>query len=374
MNPTIVEVRTLHDLRRFVAFQYDLFRDNRYWVPPPRRDELDGLREDKNPAFEFCEAKYWLALDGRRIVGRIAGIINSRYNERWHAKAARFGWFDFIDDAGVSTLLLRTVEEWARSRGMTSLHGPLGFTDLDGEGTLVEGFEEVSTLGAIYNFPYYGEHIERAGYVKDADWVEFQVTMKKEIPEKISRLSEIALQRNRLHVLQARKRKDLLPYAREIFQVLNDGFRELYGFVELSDKQIDKYVEQYFGYILPDFVPVVLDESNHVVAFGIAMPSLSHAFQKNKGRLFPFGFLHVLWAMKYERNADLYLTAVRPEAQNKGINAILIHEMHKTFVRRGVDKVETNRELEENAKVQAQWRYYDHRQHKRRRCYRKEIA
>jgi len=210
--------------------------------------------------------------------------------------------------------------------------------------------------------------------VKDADWVEFQVTMKKEIPEKISRLSEIALQRNRLHVLQARKRKDLLPYAREIFQVLNDGFRELYGFVELSDKQIDKYVEQYFGYILPDFVPVVLDESNHVVAFGIAMPSLSHAFQKNKGRLFPFGFLHVLWAMKYERNADLYLTAVRPEAQNKGINAILIHEMHKTFVRRGVDKVETNRELEENAKVQAQWRYYDHRQHKRRRCYRKEIA
>ncbi|MCU0410980.1 MAG: hypothetical protein MUF82_00405 [Bacteroidetes bacterium] len=374
MKPTIGEVRTLHDLRRFVAFQYDLYRDNRYWVPPPRRDELDGLREAKNPAFEFCEAKYWLALDGRRIVGRIAGIINNRYNERWHAKAARFGWFDFIDDAGVSTLLLRTVEEWARLRGMTSLHGPLGFTDLDGEGTLVEGFEEVSTLGAIYNFPYYGEHIERAGFSKDADWVEFQVTMKKEIPEKISRLSEIALQRNRLHVLQARQRKDLLPYAREIFQVLNDGFRELYGFVELSDKQIDKYVEQYFGYILPDFVPVVLDESNRVVAFGIAMPSLSRAFQKNKGRLFPFGFLHVLWAMKYERNADLYLTAVRPEAQNKGINAILIHEMHKTFVRRGVDKVETNRELEENAKVQAQWRFYEHRQHKRRRCYRKEIA
>lgn len=373
MEPEIYEVRTRRELRQFVAFPYALYRDNPYWVPPPRGEELNSLRTETNPAFEFCESRYWLARIGGRIVGRIAGIINHRFNQKWHARAARFGWFDFIDDPDIAKTLLITVENWASERGMTSCHGPLGFTDLDGEGTLIEGFEEVSTLGAIYNFPYYANHIEQAGYSKDADWLEFQVTMHPEIPEKVSRLAEIALQRNRLHLLHVSKRSEMLPYAREIFALLNLAYKDLYGFVELSEKQIEMYVKQYFGFILPEYVPVVLDESNKVVAFGIAMPSLSRAFQRNRGRLFPFGFLHVLRAIKTERNADLYLTAVRPDAQNKGINAILIHEMHKAFVRRGVDKVETNRELEANAKVQAQWRYYDHRQHKRRRCYKRDI-
>ncbi len=374
MDIEIKEVRTLRELKQFVTFQYRLYRNNKYWVPPLRADELLSLRRDKNPAFEFCEANYWLAYKNGTIVGRIAGIINKRYNEKWNQKAARFGWFDFIDDSEVSSGLLHAVEDWARTRGMSHIHGPLGFTDMDGEGTLVEGFEEVSTLGAIYNFSYYPKYIERLGYTKDIDWIEFEVTMHPEIPEKVSRLAEIALARNNLTVLKVKKAKEMLPYAKEIFHVLNAAYKDLYGFVELSDRQIDMYVKQYFGFIIPEYVPVVLDSHNKVAAFGIAMPSLSRAFQRCNGRLFPFGFIHVLRAMKNNKKVDLYLTAVRPDLQNKGVNAILIHESNKVFTKNKIEKVETNRELEGNAKVQAQWRFYESRQHKRRRCYKKELT
>ena len=368
------EAITSGDLKRFVSFQSSLYRGSRYWVPPLRFDELNSLRKDKNPAFEFCDAKYWLAYKDGTIVGRIAGIINKNYNQKWKEKAARFGWFDFVDDPEISSALLQTVEQWAITNGMKRVHGPLGFTDMDGEGTLVEGFDEVSTLGAIYNYPYYAAHIERAGYSKDSDWVEFEVTMGPAIPEKVERLAHIALERNKLTVLKANKAKDILPYARDIFDVLNEAYKDLYGFVELSDKQIDMYVKQYFNFIIAEYVPVVLDAHDKVVAFGIAMPSLSRALQKCNGRLFPFGFIHVLRALKNNRRVDLYLTAVRPDMQNKGVNAILIHETNKVFIKNKIEKVETNRELEANAKVQAQWRFYETRQHKRRRCYTKELS
>jgi hypothetical protein len=368
------EVTTLGELKRFVSFQYSLYHGNTYWVPPLRSDELHSLRKDKNPAFDFCDATYWLAYKEEKIVGRIAGIINKKYNEKWNEKAARFGWFDFVDDPAVSIALLQAVERWAADKGMTRVHGPLGFTDMDGEGTLVEGFDEMSTLGAIYNYPYYPGHIERVGYSKDTDWVEFEVTMGQGIPEKVERLAQIALERNKLRVLKANKAKDILPYAREIFHVLNEAYKGLYGFVELSDRQIDMYVKQYFNFIIAEYVPVVLDAHNKVAAFGIAMPSLSRALQKCDGRLFPFGFVHVLRALKSNRRVDLYLTAVRPDMQNKGVNAILIHETNKVFIKNKIEKVETNRELEENAKVQAQWRFYETRQHKRRRCYSKKLT
>jgi len=367
-------VNTPRELKQFVKFQYALYRDNKFWVPPLRSDELKSLRPKDNPAFAFCEAKYWLAYKDGKLAGRIAGIINKKYNEVWKARAARFGWLDFIDDREVSSALFKTVEGWAVEKGMTSIHGPLGFTDMDGEGTLVEGFEETSTLGAIYNYPYYASHIERAGYAKDTDWIEFQVTMHEEIPEKVQRIADIALERNRLTVLKVKKAKELLPYAVEIFHVLNDAYKDLYGFVQLSEEQIAVYVKQYFGFILPEYVPVVLDAQGKVAAFGIAMPSLSGALQKNKGRLYPFGFISILRALKNNRNVDLYLTAVRPDLQNKGVNGILIHEMNKVFVKNKVRLVETNRELEDNPKVQAQWRFYEHRQHKRRRCYKKALS
>lgn len=373
MSIEIREVKTDKDLGRFIRFPFSLYENNPYWVPPLLAEEKRTLQRKTNPAFQHCDAKYWLAYKDGKVVGRVAGIINKLYNEKWDRKAARVGWFDFIDDGEVSERLLQEVERWASEQGMNHVHGPLGFTDMDGEGMLVEGFEEISTLGALYNYPYYQRHIERLGYLKDTDWIEYEVTMHGEMPERIARLAEIALKRNNLRILKARRAKELLLYAKKIFHVLNEAYKDLYGFVELSEKQIDMYVKQYFGFIVPEYVPVVLDSNDEVVAFGIAMPSLSKALQRCNGRLFPFGFVHVLRALKNNRRIDLYLTAVRPDMQNKGVNAILIHESNKAFNKNRIDKVETNRELEGNTKVQAQWKFYDSRQHKRRRCYIKQL-
>jgi hypothetical protein len=374
MNIILKEVTTPKDLKRFVNFQYSLYQNNKFWVPPLKKEELFSLRRDKNPAFDFCETKYWLAYKGEQIVGRIAGIINQKFNDKFNKRIMRFGWIDFVEDENVSKTLLKAVEDWAKEKDMNEIHGPLGFTDMDWEGTLIEGYEEIGTLGAIYNYPYYPNLIENNGYTKEIDWVEFEVTMdNKPIPEKINRITDIALRRNKLRVLRVKKSKDLLPYARDLFYLINSSFKDLYGFVELSDKQIDMYVKQYFGFIKPEYLPIVLNEKNELVAFGITMPSLSRAFQKCKGNLFPFGFIHVLKAMKNNKRLDLYLTAVRPDMQDKGVNAIIISEINKTINNNNIKFVETNRELENNSKVQAQWRFFEHRQHKRRRCYKKEL-
>lgn len=369
----LIEIQTPNELKEFVAFQYALYKGNKYWVPPLIMDELKSLDKQKNPAFDFCKAKYWLAYKAEMPVGRIAAIINSKYNNKWNKRAVRFGWFDFIDDIDVSRTLLNTVENWAQEEGMNYIHGPLGFTDLDGAGALIEGFEELSTFGALYNYPYYPAHFEGAGYQKDTDWIEYQFVHTSVVIEKLRKISEIALKRNNLHVLKVRKAKELLPYAKQIFELINIAYEDLYGFVELTDKQIDMYVKQYFDFIIPEFIPIVLDSEDRVAAFGIAMPSLSEAFRKCYGRLFPFGFISVLRAMKTNNKADLYLTAVRPDLQNRGVNAILIHETNKAFIKHNIVTVETNRELENNLKVQAQWKFFDTRLHKRRRCYNKEL-
>ena len=375
MNIILKEVNTRSELKQFIQFQFSLYQDNKYWVPPLIFDELKTLRKDKNPAFDFCEAKYWLAYKNDKIVGRIAGIINHRYNEKWNQKSVRFGWIDFIDDEHVSQKLIESVINWAKEKGMNKIHGPLGFSDFDGEGMLIEGFDELSTFGSIYNHPYYKKHIEKLGFEKDADWIEFIVNFDPTVsgPEKVSRIADAIAERNQLHILRVKKAKEILPYAREIFYLINDAYKNLFGFVELTDRQIDMYVKAYFGFIKPDYVPIILDANNKVAAFGITMPSLSIAVQKSKGKLFPFGFIHILKAMKNNPNVDLYLTAVRPELQNKGVNAMLINEMHNVFVRNKIQKVETNRELEENSKIQAQWRFFENRLHKRRRCYKKSI-
>jgi hypothetical protein len=374
MDLILKEVISKKDLKNFVSFPYTLYAGNKFWIPPLRFDELHSLSKDINPAFDFCEAKYWLVYNGKNIVGRVAGIINKRYNDKWNKKAARFGWIDFIDDTEVSALLISTVEKWAIEKGMDHLHGPLGFTDMDGEGMLIEGFDEVSTLGSIYNYPYYRTHIEKYNYEKDSDWIEFTVNIPEKIPEKVERIAEIALKRNNLNVPVFKKSKDMLPYAREVFYLINETYKGLYGFVELTDKQIDFYVKQYFSFIRPDYMPIVLDENNKVAAFGITMPSLNKALQKINGRIFPFGFISILKEMKKSRALDLYLTAVRSDLQNKGVNALLINQINQVCIKNGIKKVETNRELESNDKIQAQWKLYDARQHKRRRCYIKKIA
>jgi len=375
MSIILKEVNSKRELKQFIQFQFSLYQENKYWVPPLIFDELKTLRKDKNPAFDFCEAKYWLAYKDDKIVGRIAGIINHRYNEKWNQKSVKFGWIDFIDDEQVSQKLIEVVINWAKEKGMNKIHGPLGFSDFDGEGMLIEGFDELSTFGSIYNHPYYKKHIEKLGFEKDADWIEFLVNFDPTVsgPEKVSRIADAVAERNHLHILKVNKAKEMLPYAREIFYLINDAYKDLFGFVELTDKQIDMYVKAYFGFIKPDYVPIILDSNNKVAAFGITMPSLSIAVQKSKGKLFPFGFIHILRAMKNNPNVDLYLTAVRPELQNKGVNAMLINETNKVFVRNKIRKVETNRELEDNPKIQAQWRFFENRLHKRRRCYKKSI-
>ena len=370
---SIKAVVTKQDKRDFVKFPFKLYQNNPNWVPQITQDEIKVISKETNPAFEFCDAQYWIAYKDGKPMGRIGGIINHRYNEKVGKNCARFSQIDFIDDPEVSTVLLKTVEDWAKSKGATILHGPFGFTDMDPEGMLVEGFDELGTIATIYNHPYYQFHMERNGYKKEVDWMEYELIPPKEIPEKVERIANISLERYKLRVLKPKKAKDLLPYAHEIFKVLNTCYEELHGFVSLTDKQIDMYVKQYFGFIVPDFVPVVVDEHNHVVGFGITMPSLSRAFQKAKGNLFPFGFIHILRAMKKNDRVDLYLTGVRPDYQDKGVNAIMMCEMNKVYLKYNIQKVESNPELETNSKVQAQWKFYEKRQHKRRRCFIKEL-
>ncbi len=302
-------------------------------------------------------------------MGRIAGIINRRYIEKWGNKYARFGWVDFVDDAEVVKALFDTAEQWARERGMTGIHGPLGFTDMDHEGMLVEGFDELGTLAAIYNHPYYPKRLEEIGYAKDVDWVEFEVKVPKTLPEKAERVEKIVMKKLGVRVLQAKSARQMLPYARDMFHVLNAAFAPIYAFVPLNEKQIDLYVKQYFSFIRPEFTKIVLDKDDKVAAFVIGMPSLSRALQKARGRLFPFGFVHILLAMRKPKYIDLYLGAVRPDLHNSGTDALLMTELNRSVIAAGIVSVETNIELEDNVAVQNHWKYYDARQHKRRRCY-----
>ncbi|OGC01566.1 hypothetical protein A2V82_00825 [candidate division KSB1 bacterium RBG_16_48_16] len=374
MDVQIREVLTPRDLKSFVRFPEALYRGNPYRVPLLFADEFRTLHWGKNPAFDHCEVKYWLAVQNGHIVGRIAGIINRLHIEKWGQRWARFSWIDFIDDAAVSKALLGSVEAWAKEQDMQALHGPLGFTDLDPEGMLVEGFEELGTLATIYNFPYYPTHLENLGFVKDIDWVEFELSVPPEPNEKIARIADIAMRRLKLNKLEVSNKKGMLPYTEDLFLLLNDAFHNLYGFVPLTRKQIDFYVKQYFGFIKPDFVPILLDQDGRMAAFGITMPSLSKALQKAKGKLFPFGFITILKALNKNDRADLYLVAVRPELQGKGVNAILINMMNQVYNRFHIVKVETNQELETNYLVQEQWKFFDKRQHKRRRCFIKHLT
>ncbi|MBC8414814.1 MAG: hypothetical protein ISS80_07380 [Candidatus Cloacimonetes bacterium] len=373
MSIVIKEVISKRELKKFITFPDKLYAGNKYWIPSLHSEEMNTLHKDKNPAFDFCDVKYWLAYKDGKIVGRIAGIIVTRYINKWKNKYARFGWVDFIDDDNVSKALFDTLETWAKDKGMGAVHGPLGFTDLDPEGMLIEGFDELGTIVTIYNYPYYPEHLERLGYKKDIDWVEFEVKVPDKLPEKIKRIAAVVKKKNKLQILNATKSKDLLPYAKEIFQVINEAFEPLYGVVPLTEKQIDKYIKQYFSMIRPDFVSLILDEQNKIAAFGITMPSLSKAFQKAKGKLFPLGLFHIMKALKKNDRVDLYLVAVRPDLQGKGVNSLLFNNLFNTYKSNNIITAETNPELESNTKVQAQWKFFDRRQHKRRRCYIKQL-
>jgi len=373
MTLRLKEVKTKRELKQFIAYPLKLYRNNPYFVPGMASDERNTLDPDKNPAFAYCEARYWLAYQDGRIVGRVAGIINPRHNEKWNVPLVRFGWLDFEDDPAISAALLGAVEDWGREKGLEAIHGPLGFTDLDREGLLVEGFDEVATLATLYNYPYYPDHLDHLGYRKDTDWVEYELTTPEVVDPRIAKAAQIVLKRHNLHLLGAKAKRDLLPYTAKLFEMINEEYSHLYGSAPLSPEEIQHYTDAYFGFAHPDFVPMVLNEQNEMVAFGVTFPSLSKALQKSRGKLFPLGWARVLSALSHHYRADLYLIAVRKEYQGLGVNMVLMNQVWEAFLRRGIKKVETNPELEDNLNVQSQWKMIEKRQHKRRRCYIKEL-
>ena len=373
MTVIIRLVQNKSDLKKFVQFPFCLYRNNPYWVPLLQREILGTLNKNENPAFESCDAEYWMACQDGKIVGRIAGIINHRHNEYTDKKQARFGWVDFVDDPDVSEKLFKTVEQWVKDNGAESLHGPLGFNDLDQSGMLVEGFEELSTMATIYNYSYYPKHMEKHGYQKEVDWVEYKIRTPLEIPLQIDDYANRIARQQGVHVVETHSRKDILQYAREVFELFQETYKALYGFVPLSEKQVNDVVQKYFSFIHHEYVALVADKNDKLVAFGITMPSLSKALQKARGRLFPFGWWHLKRAMKYCDVVDFYLIGVKPELQGKGIPALILNKIGHTFLEKGIKYAESNPELEMNTKVQAQWKFFERRQHKRRRCYVKAL-
>ena len=357
MAITIKKVTTPKELKTFIRFNYELYKHNPYSVPDLLDDMLHTFNPQKNAAFEFCEADYFLAYKDGRLAGRVAAIINRRANEKWGVKNVRFGWIDFIDDREVSEALLRTVEEWGRQRGMDTMHGPLGFTDMDAEGMLVEGFDQLSTMATIYNYPYYPAHMEAYGLEKDADWVEYRIRVPEEEPEKHRRIAALVQQK---YGLEIRKYRSAKKIAREY---------------PLSQGQIDQYVKMYLPILDLDLVTLVTDKAGELIAVGVTMPSLSRALQKAKGKMFPFGWVHLLKTLflKHPDTLDLLLIAVKPEYQNKGVNGLLFSDLIKVYNRKGYKWAESNPELELNEAVQRQWDYFENRQHKRRRAYKKKI-
>ena len=366
---------TRANLRRFIEFQNGLYKGNRYYVPPFMMDEIETLSPDKNPAFDFCESEYFMAYRDGKPVGRVAGIINSQVNESTGKKTARFGFLDFVDDKEVSTALMSTVEQWARSKGMDRIIGPLSFTDMDREGLLIEGFEELSTMATNYNYPYYAGHLEALGYAKESDWMEFQMKVPDRIPERFDRIATLVSKKYNLRVLKYKQRKVIKEeYGHALFHLINEAYKNLYQYSQLTERQIDYYINYYLNLLDLDLVTLIVDGDDKLVGVGISMPSLSRGLQKSGGKLFPLGWTHLLKALKGKNDrVDLLLVAIHPDYQNKGVNAMLFQDLIPQYIRKGYVYAESNPEMETNAKVQSQWEAFEPRQHRRRRSYFKKL-
>lgn len=372
----IVEVKTKSQLRKFVNLPNVMYRDVPQFVPSFYGDDLADWNKAKNPAFQYCEARAFLAYQGNRIVGRIGAILSHRANETWHTKRMRFSQVDFIDDPEVSAKLFETVENWAREKGCTEVHGPLGFSDMDREGMLIEGFDRRNMFITYYNFPYYREHLERLGYQKDIDWVEFKIRVPEvgdPIYEKLTKLSAAAMKWADLHKAQVRRHADYKPYIRKVFELVNIAYSHLYGVVELNEDQIAKYADKFVPLINPDYCCLVLDSDEELAGFGVACPSVAQAIRKSNGRLFPFGWAGVLRSLRKNTALDLLLIAVRPDMQRKGVNAVIMEHVMKSCIKNGIEYAETGPHLETNNSVISQWKGMDIEQHKRRRCFVKSL-
>ncbi|MBR1804297.1 MAG: N-acetyltransferase [Muribaculaceae bacterium] len=376
----MIEIReikpTKSELKKFVTFPIDtLYRDSKLYVPSLVSDEINTLLPGGNPAFDYCESIYFMAFRDGKPVGRIAGIINKLVNERTDKKEGRFGFVDFIDDDEVVDALFAAVIKWAKEKGMTSLTGPLGFTDMDPEGMLVEGFDEVSTQATIYNYEYYPRHMERMGFVKDVDWLEYKVTVPDKVPDKMARVASIVRQRVGVDTIKYTSRRALVrDYGDAIFKLINEAYDDLFGYSPLSDKQIKHYIKMYLPFLPLEDLSMVVKPDGELIGVGIAIPSLSQALIKSRGRLLPFGWYHLLKAFKGRNDTvDLLLIAVKPEYQSKGVNALFFDDLIPYFIKFGYKWADTGHELENNEKVQQQWQYFETRQNKRRRAFTKSI-
>ncbi len=371
---SVQKVEDKAGLKRFVKFPFSLYKDNPYWVPPLTADELTVFNPDKNPAFEHCEAAYWMVLKEGKPVGRIAGIIHK--TEAAEEKVIRFGWIDFIDDPEVSRLLLEAVENWGKAKGLTSIQGPLGFTDMDFEGMLVEGFEYPATIATIYNYPYYPQHLEKLGFTKSVDWVELKGDVPDEVPRRLARRAQMVESRFKFRSIRLRSKKVAQQYGEELFDVLNKAYADLFGFHALTPKQIKFYIAQYLGFVVPELLSLVVNNEGKLIGFAITMPSLSKAFQKARGSLFPFGFIHILRALKNNDTADMYLIGVLPEYQKYGVTALIFRDLVQAYIDKGIKVALTNQMLETNYNVLQQFNEFQESSeiYKRRRCYKKGIA
>ena len=377
MSVQIKQVLSRKDLRTFVNFQNQLYKGNPYFVPKIFMDEMATLDEKKNPAYAFSEAALYLAYKDGQLAGRVAAIVNHRANERWNHKEVRFGWIDFIDDREVSKALLDKVMEFGRAKGMDVIVGPLGFTDFDPEGMLVEGFDVLSTMALIYNHPYYNDHMAAMGFEKDADWIEYKVTIPEECPERWDRMFKIISQRANVHLKPLTRRiirKE--DYGHKVFKCINDCYKDLYNFTVLPDHMADKYLGFYLSILDLNYLSMVENEKGDLVAFGITMPSIARALQKSRGKLFPFGWWHIIKSLmiKHEEGAEMLLVGVHPDYQNSGINALLFMDMFTKYHERGVVWAESNAILETNLKNQGQFRDFNPECKKRRRSYIKKLV
>ena len=377
----IKKVESKKDLKTFIDFHYDLYEGNEYDVPNFFSDEMNTLSKDKNAAFEFCEAEYYLAYKDGKLAGRVAAIINHKANNKWGKKSVRFGWIDFIDDREVSKALLDAVEKYGKEKGMEDMVGPLGFTDMDPEGMLTWGFDQLGTMPTIYNFPYYPEHIEvLEGFEVDNKYVEFKIMVPDEVPEKYAKIAMMIEKRYNLHVRKLTK-KDVFQggMGQKIFDLINDTYKDLYGYSELSQKQIDQLIKSYLGFLDFNLITCIEDWTggeHKLIGVGITMPSLAHALRKcRRGRLLPFGWFHVLRAIKQHKTniVDLLLIGILPEYRAKGANALLFADLIPWYQKYGIEWGETQVELETNAGVQGQWGALTPVMHKRRKCYKKII-
>jgi len=380
-NVEIRKVATKKDLARFIDVHYDLYEGNEYDAPNLFFDEMNTLSKDSNAAFEFCEAEYFIAYKNGKAVGRVAAIINHKANSRWDRKDVRFGWIDFIDDLEVSGALLKSVEDWGREHGMNQIVGPLGFTDMDPEGMLTYGFDQLGTMTTPYNYPYYPQHMEKlGGWEKDNDYVECKLPIPDKVPARYAKISKMIEGRYGLRVKKLKNRKEVYEggYGQKIFEVINTCYKDLYGYSELTQRQIDQYVEMYLSFVDYNIITLIEDSTcdNKLVGIGITIPSLSRALQKcRRGRLFPFGWWHILRALKFHKTkvVDCLLVGVLPEYRMKGANALLFADLIPRYVSYGWEWGETQVEMETNHAVQSQWSELDVTVHKRRRCYKKTL-